>query len=71
MTSGVMNLILVKPLLTLPMTTIGVAAERDLLNQVPSLPKVYDGANLQWMLYAGAATPVSSPFYGHLDFAWS
>lgn len=71
MTSGVMNLILVKPLLTLPMTTIGVAAERDLLNQVPSLPKVYDGANLQWMLYAGAATPVNSPFYGHLDFAWS
>lgn len=71
MTSGVMNLILVKPLLTLPMTTIGVAAERDLLNQVPSLPKVYDGANLQWMLYAGAATPVSSPFYGHLDFAWA
>lgn len=53
------------------MTTDGVAAERDLLNQVPSLPKVYDGANLQWMLYAGAATPVSSPFYGHLDFAWA
>lgn len=71
MTSGVMNLILVKPLLTLPMTTIGVAAERDLLNQVPSLPKVYDGACLQWMMYAGAATPVNSPFYGHLDFAWS
>lgn len=71
MTSGVMNLVLVKPLLTLPMTTIGVAAERDLLNQVPSLPKVYDGACLQWMMYAGAATPVNSPFYGHLDFAWS
>lgn len=71
MTSGVQNLILCKPLLTLPMTTIGVAAERDLLNQVPSLPRVYDGANLQWLMYAGAATPVSSPFYGHLDFAWS
>lgn len=69
--SGALNLLLVKPLLTLPMTTIGVAAERDLLNQVPSLPKVYDGACLAWMLYAGAATPVNSPFYGHLDFAWS
>ncbi len=69
--SGVLNLLLVKPLLTLPMTTIGVAAERDLLNQVPSLPKVYDGACLAWMMYAGAATPVNSPFYGHLDFAWS
>ena len=69
--SGVLNLLLVKPLLTLPMTTIGVAAERDLLNQVPSLPKVYDGACLAWMMYAGAATSVNSPFYGHLDFVWS
>jgi hypothetical protein len=69
-TSGVLNLCLCKPLLTLPMTTIGVAAERDLLNQVPSLPRVHDGACLGWLMYAGAATPVSTPFFGHLDFAW-
>jgi hypothetical protein len=69
-TSGTTNLVLCRPLLTLPMTTIGVAAERDLLNQVPSLPRVYDGACLVWLMYAGAATPVSSAFYGHLDFAW-
>lgn len=70
-TSGVLNLVICRPLLTLPMTTIGVAAERDLLNQVPSLPRVYDGANLSWLMYAGAATPVNSAFYGHLDFSWS
>ncbi len=70
-TSGVQNLILCRPLLTLPMTTIGVACERDLLNQVPSLPRVYNGACLAWLMYAGAATPVNSAFYGHLDFAWS
>lgn len=69
-TSGTTNLCLCRPLLTLPMTTIGVAAERDLLNQVPSLPRVYDGAYLTWLMYAGANTPVSSAFYGHLDFAW-
>jgi hypothetical protein len=69
-TSGVTNLVLARPLLYLPMTTIGVAAERDLLNQLPSLPRVFDGANLQWLMYAGAATPVSSAFYGHLDLAW-
>jgi hypothetical protein len=69
-TSGQLNLVICRPLLTLPMTTIGVAAERDLLNQVPSLPRVYDGANLTWLMYAGAATPVNSAFYGHLDFAW-
>jgi hypothetical protein len=69
-TSGTTNLILCRPLLTLPMTTIGVAAERDLLNQLPSLPRVYDGACLVWLMYAGAATPVTSNFNGHLDFAW-
>ena len=69
--SGVLNLVICRPLLTLPMTTIGVAAERDLLNQVPSLPRIYDGANLAWLMYAGAATPVNSAFYGHLDFGWS
>lgn len=69
-TSGTTNLVLCRPLLTLPMTTIGVASERDLLNQLPSLPRVYDGACLVWLMYAGAATPVTSNFNGHLDFAW-
>lgn len=59
-----------RPLLTLPMTTVGVAAERDMLNQIPSLPRVYDGANLVWLLYSGANTPTNSTFTGHLDFAW-
>jgi hypothetical protein len=70
-TTGVYNLCLAKPLLTLPMTTLGVAAERDLVNQMPSLPKVYDGANLVWLCYAGAAIPNNSAFYGHLDLGWS
>lgn len=68
--SGTLAFGLARPLLTLPMTTVGVAAERDLLNQIPSLPRVYDGACLAWLLYAGAATPVNSGFFGHLDFAW-
>jgi hypothetical protein len=69
-TSGTTNLVLCRPLLTLPMTTIGVAAERDLVNQLPSLPRVFDGACLTWLMYAGAATPVTSAFYGHLDLGW-
>jgi hypothetical protein len=68
--SGTTNVVLCRPLLTLPMTTIGVAAERDLMNQVPSLPRIYDGACLVWLMYAGAATPVASAFYGHIDSAW-
>lgn len=69
-TSGTTNLVLCRPLLTLPMTTIGVAAERDLVNQIPSIPRVYDGACPVWLAYAGAATPVASGFFGHLDFGW-
>jgi hypothetical protein len=70
-TTGVYNLCYAKPLLTLPMTTIGVAAERDLVNQLPSMPRVYDGACLVWLCYTQAAIPNNSPFYGHIDFGWS
>lgn len=68
--SGEYSVCLCKPLLTLPITTLGVAAERDLVNQLPSMPQVFDGACLTWLLYSGAATPVNSSFFGHLDFAW-
>lgn len=68
--SGEFSVGLCKPLITMPMTTIGVASERDFMNQLPSLPRVYDGANLTWLLYHGAATPVNSAFYGHLEFGY-
>ena len=69
--SGVLNLVLCKPLMTLPITTLGVTAERDLVNQFASMPKVYNGACLAWIMLAGAATPVASPISGHLEFGWS
>lgn len=68
--SGEFSIGLCRPLLTLPMTTIGVAAERDLVNQLPSMPRIYDGAALYWMIYHGANTPTSSAFYGSMDFGW-
>ena len=69
--SGVLNLVLCKPLMTLPITTLGVTAERDLVNQFMSMPKIFDGACLAWIMLAGAATPVASPISGHLEFGWS
>ena len=68
--SGVLNLVLCRPLCTIPITTLGVTAERDLVNQFASMPKVYDGACLAWIMLAGAATPVASPISGHLEFGW-
>lgn len=62
---------LCKPLLTLPITTLGVAAERDLVNQLPSMPQIQDGACLVWLMYSGLNTPVNSSLYGHLDIGWA
>ena len=70
MTSGCMNLVICKPIATIPVTTVGVAGERDFLNQLPSFPRIFDGASLQWLMYAGAATPINSAFYGHLNTVW-
>jgi hypothetical protein len=70
MTSGSLVVILARPIFTLPITTIGVASERDLVNQLPSMPRIFDGANLQWLMYAGAASPINSAFYGSLDVTW-
>jgi len=71
MTSGVMNLVICKPLAYMPITTVGVASERDFVNMLPSMPRIYDGACLHWAMYAGAATPVNSSFMGHIDTAWA
>jgi hypothetical protein len=68
--AGTGALCLARPLLTLPLTTASVAAERDLVNQLPSLPRVYDGACLTWLLFTGAAVGASSNFYGAVESAW-
>lgn len=70
-TSGVLNLVLCRPLCTLPITTLGVTAERDLVNQFMSMPKVFDEACLAILMLAGAATPVTSALSGHFEFGWT
>ncbi len=68
--SGEYSVALCKPIFTLPLTTVGVAGEREFGSQLPSFPRVYDGACLIWLYYSGAATPANSAFYGHVDFGW-
>jgi hypothetical protein len=69
--SGEFSVGLMRPLITMPMTTIGVASEREFMTQVAGgMSRVYDGAALYWLIYHGAATPVNSAFYGHCDFVW-
>ena len=69
--SGSYTVALYKELARFPVTTLGVSAERDFLNQLPSLPRIYDGAALYFVIGSGAATPANSAFSGHLDFIWN
>jgi len=64
------HLVLCKPLTTLPLTTAGIAAERDLVNQLPSMPRIYDGACLGMLHFAGGATPISASFFGSIEMGW-
>jgi len=69
--SGEYSVGLVKPLLTLPITTLGIASEREFFSQVPGgAARLYDGAALYWILCSGAATPVNSSIFGHFDVVW-
>lgn len=65
--SGTYTVILYRPIISLPLTTLGVAAERDCTNL---MPRIYDGACLTWLYYSSTTTPAGSSFAGHLDFAW-
>lgn len=70
-TSGEFSTVLCKPLITMPITTLGVASEREFMSQVAGgMPRIYDGAALYWIIMHGAATPVNSAMYGHLDFVY-
>jgi hypothetical protein len=68
--TGTGALCLARPLITLPLAVTSVSAERDLLNQLPSLPRIMDGACLVWLYFTGNATAASTNFYGSLDFGW-
>lgn len=68
--TGTGALCLARPLMTIPLTTAAVAVERDLVNQLPSMPRVIDGACLTWLYFAGAATGAATNFYGHVELGW-
>lgn len=70
-TASTATLCVGKPLCAIPLTTVSVMSERDLMNQLPSLPQVQDGACIVPLLYAGAAVAASTNFYGSVETGWS
>jgi hypothetical protein len=69
MTSGSMALVLCRPLTSIPLTTLGVMAERNLMTQLPSLPRIYDGANLNMLFFTASATAATTPLIGYIETA--
>lgn len=68
--SGEYTVALIKEITRIPLSTLGLAGERNLLFEFPSMPRIYDGAALYWLVGSGLATPASSAFSGFLQFVW-
>ena len=68
--AGALALVLCRPLTTLPITLNGVYAERNLMMQTPSLPQIVDGACIDILNFASAATTANTTILGHIEAAW-
>ncbi len=68
--SGQLVLHLVKPLWQIPIPANGILSERDFVNQLPSLPKIPDGACLRFLLFQTGATTTTSPLIVSADYGW-
>jgi hypothetical protein len=69
--SGQLVLHLVKPLWQIPIPASGILSERDFVNQLPSLPKIPDGACLRFLLFQAGATTTATPVNVFADYAWA
>lgn len=68
--TGTSALCLARPLATITLSVAGLMTEKDLLNQIPSLPVIPDGACLVWLYSAGAATAAATGFSGAIETVW-
>lgn len=68
--SGTYTVALVKELGRFPISTLGLASERNFVFEYPSMPRLYDGAALYFALGSGVATPASSAISGMLTTVW-
>jgi len=68
--TGTGALCLARPIAQITLSVAGLMTEKDLLNQIPSLPRIYDGACHVWLWGAGAATAASTTFAGGLETVW-
>ncbi len=68
--SGEYSVALIKELARFPLSTLGLASERNFLFEYPSMPRIYDGAALYFLIGHGVATPTNSALSGILTTVW-
>lgn len=68
MGGGTVAVLLAKPLATIPLTTVSVPSERDYLTQIPSLPRIVDGAFLGVMMQASVGVVINTTYQGYFEY---
>lgn len=68
--TGTGALVLARPLVEIPIGVVSLYHNKDLLSQIPSLPRIPDGACLTWVLVAGGAVAAATTFSGHIEAIW-
>jgi len=68
--AGSVCIVVCKPLASIPLPYGFIAAERDFMSQLPSLPRIYDGACLGYLLFDGAISVAGTQWMGNIDLAW-
>ncbi len=68
--SGAVIIGLCKPLWTIPVPATGLYSKMDFLNAFPSLPRIRDGANIQFLLFQTGATTSGGSIMIDFDYGY-
>lgn len=68
--SGTVIIGLCKPLWTIPIPATGLYTKMDFLNAFPSLPRIRDGANIQFLLFQTGATTSGGTVMIDFDYGY-
>jgi hypothetical protein len=68
--SGTVIIGLCKPLWTIPVPATGLYTKVDFLNAFPSLPRIRDGANIQFLMFQTGATTSAGTIMVDFDYGY-